>query len=345
MANREGNAGDRTGADGPSVNDAPLDAAGWFARMRSPDADHYRAAFETWHADPGNVAAYARAKENWLLLGGIAPEHLAAHQPSPPRPARKGWALAAALVLGLSLGIAWVVLGANKDPVLVAAKQTGDIRLDDGTIVTLSGGAHITPRFTDSERRVLLTGSGRARFSVAHDATRPFRVEAAGSETTALGTIFEIDLSKPLPLVHLLRGSVEVRVIASGAAPVRLRPGQYAEATQAGARLIASDATDRATAPVMQAPVAAAGSGDAPAPTLLVADNMPLADVLQYANERNGVQLRLADPALGRRPVTGRFDVSDAASLARKLAAALDLELSEDKEMLFLGARKEKTRG
>ena len=37
------------------------------------------------------------------------------------------------------------------------------------------------------KRQVVMTG-GRARFTVAHDASRPFRVVAGGSEIVALGT-------------------------------------------------------------------------------------------------------------------------------------------------------------
>ena len=336
MANREGNAGDRSGTDGPPVNDSPLDASGWFARMRAPGAEQYRTEFEAWRSDPANADAYARAEENFLLLAGIAPEHLAAHAPATANPSRGRWALAAAMILALSLGVAWVAFGASENGVIVASNAASVTKLDDGTTVQLFGGAHITPRFTPGERRVLLTGGGRARFTVAHDAARPFRVEAAGSETTALGTIFEVDLSKPLPVVHLVRGSVEVRVLASGAVPVRLRPGQTAEATQAGARLIAAAPTPEPNMPEIQVPAAATTPVDAPPATLLVAENLPLAAVLQYASERSAVPIRLADPALGRRPVTGRFDVADARSLARKLAAALDLELSEDGGTLIL---------
>src|SRR3546814_15697675 len=86
-------------------------------------------------------------------------------------------------------------------------------------------GARVEARFTSGERRVRLVG-GRARFSVAHESARPFRVEAAGSETTALGTIFEIDLTGRRPAVHLVEGPVEVRATANPQAPLRLSPTQ-----------------------------------------------------------------------------------------------------------------------
>src|SRR3546814_19997131 len=101
--------------------------------------------------------------------------------------------------------------------------------LEDGTRVALMDGAKIDPKFSPGERRVILIG-GRARFTVAHDTTRPFRVEAAGSETTALGTIFEVDLRGREPVIHLVEGSVEIRstpIPQNGRAWGRKSVGQY----------------------------------------------------------------------------------------------------------------------
>jgi transmembrane sensor len=309
-----------------------MDASDWFARMRTSDAETYRDEFEAWRRDPANAEAYVRAEENWLLLGGVAPAHLAAHPPSSSPPRRPGWALAAALLLGLSLGAAWLLLGGSRDPVIVASEETGALTLDDGTRVTLIDGAKVTPNYSAAERRVVMTG-GRARFDVAHDATRPFRVEAADSITTALGTIFEIDLTGAAPLVHLVKGSVEIRRLGSPAAPIRLRPGDTAEAAKEGTRLF-----PRETAALpMASPVEAAPA------TLLVADNLPLGAVLERANRVNAVPIRLADPALATRPVTGRFDMAGSLLLAQKLAAALGLIPSEANGQIILAAARRKT--
>src|SRR3546814_6386274 len=82
--------------------------------MRTPGAEADRAEFDAWHADPENAEAYANAKEDWLITGGVAEEHLAAHRQVPSKatpPSRAPWALAAALVLAISLPFAWVLLG------------------------------------------------------------------------------------------------------------------------------------------------------------------------------------------------------------------------------------------
>ncbi|WP_257546993.1 FecR domain-containing protein [Sphingopyxis sp. DBS4] len=305
------------------MSDRDTEAAYWFARMRAPDADADKAEFDAWLADPENAAEYARAEDNWLLVGGVAPEHLAAHRAASAKPARSSaqWALAAALVLALSLGFAWIFLGNRSSEPIVAENATGEVVLEDGTRVALMDGAKIDPKFSPAERRVILTG-GRARFTVAHDEARPFRVEAAGSETTALGTIFEIDLTGGEPLIHLVEGSVEIRATTKQRAPLRLRPGQRAAVTVDGPKLVEIAATSEPVALV--SPIGATDNA-----SLLIADNLPLGAVIDRANRVNPARIELADPASGTRLVSGKFEVADAGSLARKLGVALDLDVEE----------------
>jgi len=306
------------------VSDRDTEAAHWFARMRTPGAEADRADFDAWHSDPENAEAYANAKEDWLITGGVAEEHLAAHRQVPSKatpPSRAHWALAAALVLAISLAFAWVLLGNGSTDPIVADNATGEVVLEDGTRVALMDGARVEAKFAPGERRVLLVG-GRARFTVAHDSARPFRVEAAGSETTALGTIFEIDLTGRRPVVHLVEGSVEVRAAANPQAPLRLRPGQRAAVERDTPVLI--EAKPAGETITMHNPV-----GDAEGSNLLLAEGLPLGAVIDRANRVSSAKIELADPAIGGQLVSGRFDVSNALSLARQLAAALDLDLKE----------------
>ncbi|KTE22840.1 hypothetical protein ATE67_02680 [Sphingopyxis sp. H050] len=69
---------------------------------------------------------------------------------------------------------------------------------------------------------------------------------------------------------------------------------------------------------------------------MLAADGLPLGAVIDAANKVNVKPIRLADPALASLPVTGRFDVANGASLARKLAAALGLEAIEGPDAITL---------
>ncbi|MBL8650252.1 MAG: FecR domain-containing protein [Sphingopyxis sp.] len=302
--------------------------------MRAPDAEAHKAEFDAWVADPENAAAYARAEENWLLVGGVAPEYLEAHRKASRTPARASarWALAAAVILALSLGVAWIALGNRGADPIIADNSIGDLLLDDGTRVALMDGAQIEQRFTPKERRVILSG-GRARFTVAHDAARPFRVAAAGSETTALGTIFEIDLRAGQPVIHLIQGSVEVRATRNvGAAPIRLRPGQRATVANGGPEIVGLERDAPSTETVSPVPVAEPDS-------LLIADKLPLGTVIDRANRVNSLKIELGDTALAARPISGKFDVADARSLARKLAIALDLDVEEFGASVVLKAK------
>lgn len=305
------------------MSDRDTEAAHWFARMRAPGADIDRGEFDAWLADPENAHAYAHAEEDWQLVGGVAPEHLVAHREAPAPRARSHvpWALAAALILALSLAFAWVLLGNRGSEPTIAENSTGEVVLEDGTRVALMDGAKIDPNFGPGERRVILNG-GRARFTVSHDASRPFRVVAAGSETTALGTIFEIDLTGGEPLIHLVEGSVEIRATAKPREQLRLRPGQRAAVTVDGPKLVETSSSSEPLALV--SPI-----GETDNATLLIADNLPLGAVIDRANRVNPAKIELADSASGTRLVSGKFEVADAGSLARKLAVALELDVEE----------------
>lgn len=303
------------------------EASAWFARMRGPDAADHRRQFDDWRSDPANAAAYAAAEEDWLVAGGVARSHVAARGET--RTAARGapmrWAFATIAATAIALGFAWHVRkGASEPQLAERTVRDADRVLPDGSHIWLADGARAEIRFAPNERRIFLFG-GRGRFEVAHDATRPFIVEAEGSETIALGTEFEIDLTGEPVLVHLIKGKVEVRAIGTTSA-VRLAPGGRASVEHRVASLM----------PPMLSPVTL---------TTLEADAMPLADVVTRANAVNAIPIRLAEPELGHLAVTGRFDLADASKLARKLAAALDLEVKEGLGTIIISDRPKKTGG
>lgn len=299
------------------------EAAAWFARMRGPDAETHRAAFEAWRDDRANADAYAQAEIDWLAIGALAPADRIIRTAAPARRRfAPAWAVTAALLLAVALGATWQFQPSATE---MQRADTGPIdtptRLADGSRVVLMDGARIETRFDRAARRVILL-SGRARFIVAHDAVRPFSVFAAGSETIALGTVFEVDIRSPHPRVTLIRGSVEVRA-SKGVSAIRLVPGERAEVTESEARRL----------PTMSPPVTE---------TMLDAQDLPLGTIIELANRNGGTPIHLADPALASRRITGRFDIADSAALARKLAAALNLDLRSDSDGAVLDARTRK---
>lgn len=293
----------------------------WLDRMKSADADQHRAAFEEWLRIPGNAPAYADALDDYEFSQGFSRTRMASGaRPKATNTGGPRWAFATVLAAAIALGAAWLLLGNGNAPQLAEVPaESRSASLVDGTRVMLMDGATMSTRFGAGERRVLLTG-GRARFEVAHDAARPFIVEGGGSETVALGTIFEVNLLDPrVPRVALVDGSVEVRGMQSRKT-IRLRPGETAEVPLAGPR-------------IMTGPAARMSPGR------IEADETPLREVLADANRTNTVPIRLADAAIGELRITGNFEVGNSAALARQLAAALDLDVSETAEGLLLRVR------
>lgn len=286
-------------------------AEDWLALMEGPDAERYRAAFDAWHSDPANAVAYATLRSDFEAASQLSAEQiagLAGPHDAARRKRHQQWAIAAAIMLSLSAGFAWIAIGPDSGkPVIAAPRSTGEQRLGDGTLVALLDGAAIETRFTNSERVVTMVG-GRARFTVAHDPSRPFRVIAGPSVTTALGTVFEVDLRSAAPRIRLIRGSVEVAGRPAGRPALHLAPGESAEVGVDGPRRV----------PPMASPVAT---------TKIDADNLPLGAIVDRANRVNARKVLLADPALAALRVSGRFEIGDGDALARKLAAALDLGL------------------
>jgi ferric-dicitrate binding protein FerR (iron transport regulator) len=70
---------------------------------------------------------------------------------------------------------------------------------------------------------------GRGLFEVVKDSTRPFTVTAHGFATTALGTRFIVDATKPVVSIRLLRGKIVVNAMPDAGIALQkeyLTPGQ-----------------------------------------------------------------------------------------------------------------------
>lgn len=287
---------------------ADREASEWFARLRGPDGESARAAFERWRdSDPAHAQAYADYEALWAAYGAV-------RRPREARPARGphwGWpALAAAsvaLILLVAIGV-WRFSGelASGGPLIVFdATSAKALRLDDGSVVLLAPGATVSVGYSAHLRELRLT-RGEARFIVVPDAARPFRVLAGSCSVLATGTMFDVRLTGASAEVALIEGRAEVRT-AKGVT-VRLAAGDA----------IGSDGTRRPAA-IAQRDTASRVSVEA----------MPLRDVLALANRGSPVVIALGDPEVGDRLVTGTFDLADTRALARKLAVALDLWVDE----------------
>ena len=311
------------------------EAAAWFARMRGPEAESSREAFEAWlRRGALHRGAYNRAAEIFAM-GKL----LAEDAPDPKRPATRRplrWAQAGALLALAALcviAIALLVPGrgpagideqASPGPVAMRLLTSGNegrtVRLDDGSAVELAADTSLKVRL-GSRERVLGLLRGQARFDVFHD-PRPFIVSAGGGRVIARGTLFDVALLPDRQVtVRLIEGVIDVDVPATvagapAAGPRRLRPGET---------LSFPATSGRWGEPSEPRAVAGRATPSNKAPQSRDYDRVTLAELVAAANGGASRPIRLEGAAIGRLRVSGRFSVDDTEVLAERLARLFGL--------------------
>jgi transmembrane sensor len=310
-------------------------AARWFARLRGPQAEAHQPGFQRWLAgSPTHRVAYDRLLLHWentAVLSGSSVQ-LSSSLPlrrSSGRPVGLGLAigLAASLVLAAGLALLAAEPGRAAREALgwptTLRSRVGQIRvarLGDGSTLTLDTDSIVSTHFSHDDRGLSLQ-RGRARFEVRHDAHRPFEVTAAGVVVVAHGTVFDVTLEQDHQVaVALIRGAVDVlakaapgRPGSAGAFVATLKPGQKIALGPRGAAVAQT-----------------AHGMDAQWPSGMMSfDGATLEAVLNAANRYSLKKLRVDDPSLGQRAVTGVFRSGAPDAMAHSLAAALDLEVQD----------------
>jgi transmembrane sensor len=233
----------------------PLDAAGWFARVRAgPLSPADAAAFERWRTEnPSHEAAYAKVSAIWSALEATraAPEMLELRERAQRGRRRvrglRGFSQAIAACLVLSVGLLFsadtsgLLRPENVEPITFSnpVGQVASVSLPDGSIAVLDTDSRLRvwPAKTGPRRIELL--SGRALFDVAHMPTRPFEVSAKGRKVVALGTKFDVYLKQEAVEVTLFEGRVRVQHASldarrAGAPDVDLTPGYRLRSSDRG---------------------------------------------------------------------------------------------------------------
>ncbi|HEX6866428.1 MAG TPA: FecR domain-containing protein [Caulobacteraceae bacterium] len=293
--------------------DAVLEAAAdWRLRMDAPGwtpADE--AALEAWlAADPAHADAFDRTGQVWEFFDehAASPEMMRArrdaidraqrHAAGPgwllrmPRPAKIAAGIAAAIVLGA--GIYPLVDG--KDVYRTGFGERRVVTLADGSKLSLDGRTKIVVRYTRAGRDLKLL-SGQARFDVASDPLRPFKVAARDQTVVATGTAFNIDVSAPVVCVTLIEGhAVVLDRDAIKAKPVELGAGQQLLAP-ANAK------------PVVE--VANLTEATAWQQGKIIFDDEPLTEAVERVNRYTKRHVTVSGEAARAQHVSGVFDAGD----------------------------------
>ncbi len=301
---------------------AHADAEHWFARLRAEDCTaQERAAYARWRdADPAHAAAFDEVEQTWRMSVDLLedPALKAFRAEAHRKPASlegsaryRGFrhaAIAAGLVLAVGVaGYGWLQRTAPPPPAqyVTAVGEQRELALPDRSSVLLDTDSVLSVRFGRGERWVALE-RGRAQFSVAHDAGKPFVVDLGHGEIRVLGTRFQARRTAQGSTVLLLEGAVSVSAgPKAGPRTDTLRPGDELAFDAAGGQWH------------KRRPDLAAAQGWTQGD--LVFDRQPLGEVLAEANRYAQTQVHLADPDLGDLPISGVFHAGDQQALVLAL--------------------------
>ena len=306
-----------SGFEGPRQKRIAKQAADWHARMLEPASEAEVQAFEAWlDAEPEHGSAYAQA-ESLTALSTRLPRRLLAAAPLARRQALLRPAFAVAAVVLLIVTSALVLTGQGRQAAYAAIANPGPavrgFKLVDGTTVILDSGARLAVSFEPDARTIILH-SGRVRFNIARDARRPLAVKAAQATLRTTAAVVDVAIRGGEVQILVLDGQV---ALTASKAPndrneVSIEDGKAVRLI--GRRLSAMTVEPGAT----RWPEAR-----------LAFDNARLATIVDMANRRGSPKIELADGAIGELRVTGVLDIRETGSLARKLAATLDLRVEE----------------
>ncbi|MBN6111019.1 FecR family protein [Xanthomonas bonasiae] len=249
--------------------------------------------------------------------------------PRLPARARRRWplALAATLLLGMVLGLAWRQSAALQ-PVAYAS-ATGSLRplaLADGSHATLSSDSRIDVALSRAQRHIDLQ-RGEAFFEVSKDPARPFVVASGARRVIAVGTRFAVRRDADALRVVVTEGTVRLESAANPQAPPTLLPaGSIALAGPHGVlvRRVALAEAERALD---------WRNG------YLTFDDTPLQAAVAEFNRYNTVKLQVADASAGALRVGGNFRWSNTDAFVRLLEQGFPIRAERRGDQVLLHSR------
>lgn len=201
------------------------EAARLYLKARASDAaDDWNAAYAWVAQDPAHGFAFAKAEAGWELAERLNelpasendhPGHrdaLVEQAETKPLIGRRGL-LAGLAVAAAAIGTVSTValrLFDTVDHYRTALGETRTVRLADGSLIHLNTNSSVEVALRDDIRSIKLL-RGEARFDVAHDAKRPFIVNADGTLVRAVGTMFNVRLRPDVTELTVIEGIVAVR--------------------------------------------------------------------------------------------------------------------------------------
>lgn len=291
------------------------DAARWFVRLQEPAVDvveHRR--FEAWLGEhPQHREEFEVLQGLWTAADLVPAARLQALCETPPaRRPRQSWVryAVAASVVTVALGLG-LFSGLNHPAPYTAEYSTAlgerrHVALPDGSVIDLNSRSRIQVRF-EKDRRGIELIEGEAMFSVEHDTSRPFVIDAGNGQVTVTGTRFDVRRDLTETRVAVEQGTVKVQ--GQGADFVSLTAGL-------GTRIDAQGEVAAAYA-VNPAELTAWRSGK------LVFNNASLSEVAAEVSRYREKPLTVGNDKVGNLRLTSVFKSDNTDALLKALPSIL----------------------
>ncbi|WP_323162004.1 FecR family protein [Pseudomonas fluorescens] len=290
------------------------EAARWFVRLQEPavDAEQYRS-FEAWlNEHPQHHDEFQLLQGLWTAADLLPAPRLKALCETPParrerRPLLRYAVAASVVAVALGLGL---FSGLNHPAGYSAEFATAlgerkHVALPDGSVIDLNSGSRLQVRF-EKDRRLIQLTEGEAMFSVEHDTSRPFVVEAGSGKVTVTGTRFDVRRDVTQTRVAVEQGTVKVQGRdAADADFISLTAGL-------GTRIDAQGKVAPAYA-VNPAELTAWRSGK------LVFNNASLSEVVEEVSRYRDKPLTVANPTVANLRLTSVFKSDNTDALLKAL--------------------------
>jgi transmembrane sensor len=274
-------------------------------------------------SDCGYADAYARAQDSWVALDSHAESaELMRYREEAIAYARRSngrrwlkthlyagsrWRAAAAVAgVALLLGVAWQLspFGYSPGRYRTGIGEQKVVDLEDHSTIALDAATRLRVRFTPDARIVELE-DGQAQFTVAKDPTRPFKVEAGGRTIVAVGTVFTVEYVDSQVHVAMMEGKVAV-VPAGSPATGPVNGSGEGISLVAGEELRVS--RDGRSTVTPKADLEAATSWRE---GKVIIRSEPLSEAVQRMNRYSRMQIRIDDPQLAAKQISGVFETGD----------------------------------
>lgn len=275
----------------------------WLRLQAAPGDEDLQEQARRWRGQsPAHERIFAATQESWELAGSmeaLPPLPRARPVPFGPIHRPRRWAAGAA---GMAAAACLAMMVAPSLTVMARADyrtgtgETLSVTLADGSRLKLDTASAVSLDYGEGRRGLHLL-AGRAWFDVAKDRGHPFVVSAADVQVTVTGTAFDVGLVPGGMDVNLAEGGV--RVAWQGGTPIAMKPGDRLH-------------LDLPSHHAAQGEAAVLSMGSWRRHRLLLEDASLRDGITRLGRYYPGAIL-LTDRALGKRRVTGVFDVGDPA--------------------------------